>query len=166
MIENKQNLRFSSDISNLHFIEEFIEKICDEFNINTTYYGNILIAITEAVENAIRHGNGCDSSKNVEILFEYDNTGLKFTVHDEGKGFNFNNIPDPTEINGNAGRGIYLIKTLADNVSFSDNGSSLEIGFEIANMNQQTAINRINELQNFSKKKLANTKQKLDNSKS
>lgn len=153
MIENKQNLRFSSDISNLHFIEEFIEKICDEFNINTTYYGNILIAITEAVENAIKHGNACNPDKNVEILFEYDSTGMKFTIEDEGKGFDVEHIPDPTEVKGNVGRGIYLIKTLADNVTFSNEGSKLEIEFEIANMNQQTAINRINELHNFSKKK-------------
>lgn len=154
MIENNQNLRFLSDIANLHYIEKFVEQVCDEFNINTTYYGNILIAITEAVENAIKHGNQGDPEKFVEIFFQYDSNEIKFIIQDEGKGFDFNKIPDPTEINGDEkGRGIYLIKTLADNVIFSDNGSSLEICFQINNITQQTAINRINELQNFSKKK-------------
>lgn len=154
MIENNQNLRFPSDITNLHYIEKFVEQVCDEFNINTTYYGNILIAITEAVENAIKHGNNGDPEKHVEIFFQYDNSEIKFIIQDEGEGFSFDKIPDPTEINGDEkGRGIYLIKTLADNVVFSNNGSSLEICFQINNITQQTAINRINELQNFSKKK-------------
>lgn len=153
MIENKQNLRLSSDLSNIHYIEEFIEKVSDEFKINTTYYGNILIAITEAVENAIKHGNKSNPDKNVDILFEYDNSGLKFTIQDDGEGFDFENLPDPTEINENVGRGIYLIRALADYVKFDNNGSKLEISFEIANISQQTAINRINELHNFAKKK-------------
>lgn len=153
MIENKQNLRFSSDINNVCLIEEFIEKICDEFEINTTYFGNILIAITEAVENSIIHGNKNMKEKEIELFFEYDNNGFKFIIRDEGDGFDFNNIPDPTEVSENVGRGIYLIKALADNVSYSDGGSTLEMDFQIENMNQQTAINRINELQNFSQKK-------------
>lgn len=154
MIESKQHLRFSSDINNVHLVEDFVEKICDEFKINTTYFGNILIAITEAVENAIIHGNRGIVEKTVDLYFEYDNNGFQFTIQDEGNGFDFDNIPDPTEAqNANVGRGIYLIKALSDEVNFCDGGSTLEMGFQIENMNQQTAINRINELQNFSQKK-------------
>lgn len=165
MIENKQKISLASSINNLYIIEDFIEKISDEFDISTTYYGNLLIAITEAVENAIVHGNKNDVNKNVELFFEYSGKNLKFIINDEGNGFDFDNIPDPTESNGISGRGIYLIKMLADNVMFLNNGRTIEIEFVIETNNQTTAFNRINALKEFSKRSVKSTSphQKKDN---
>ena len=95
MISDKLQLIFPSLPENIHQVEKFVEDICDEYNINNTYFGNILVALTEAVENAIVHGNKNNPAKNVEIIFVSKPEGLSFTIKDEGKGFDINQIPDP-----------------------------------------------------------------------
>ena len=60
------------------------------------YYGELLIAMTEAVNNAIVHGNKMDSSKSVTLHFTVADNNLRFTIEDEGPGFDYDNLPDPT----------------------------------------------------------------------
>jgi len=70
----------------------------------------------------------------VDIKMELHNDTLRFIVHDEGLGFDFNHVPDPTQqenIEKVEGRGIYLIRHLADDVKYSDNGATLEIQFNL-----------------------------------
>ena len=97
--------------------------------------GNMLVSLTEAVNNAIIHGNKLDEKKMVDLKMELGgNDMLRFTVHDEGVGFDFDKVPDPTEqenIEKAEGRGIYLIRHLADEVKYTDNGSTLEIHFNL-----------------------------------
>ena len=152
--ENNIQLLLPSLPENIHQVEKFIEDICDEYNINNTYFGNILVALTEAVENAMRHGNGNNPEKNVQIIFSLKPEGLSFLVKDEGEGFNINLIPDPTDLNTDPkelkGRGIFLIRTLADEISYTDNGKSLEIIFKISSIDSEIAIDRINRLKKYS----------------
>ncbi|HPS45673.1 MAG TPA: ATP-binding protein [Bacteroidales bacterium] len=154
MISNKIQLIIPSLLDQMYQVEKFVEEICDEFNINNTYFGNIIVALTEAVENAIKHGNANNSSKKVEITFITKNEGLSFVVKDEGAGFNANTIPDPTDINTKEeetkGRGIFLIKSLADEVNFLGKGNEVEIIFKIASINSEMAIERIQQLKKYS----------------
>lgn len=160
----KSSIKFSSKKENIHLVEKFVEEICDIYNINNTYFGNILLALTEAVENAIIHGNKLISAKNVYLDFESGPKGLVFEVSDEGKGFDYSDIPDPTDLSvnfvENKGNGIFLIKSLADEVCFSDNGRKLQIIFHISSINKQKATDRIEMLNKFNQEK------KLENKKS
>ncbi|MBL4623618.1 MAG: ATP-binding protein [Flavobacteriales bacterium] len=130
-----QEIRISSKTENLTVVETFVDEVCEEFKINEDYYGNILIALTEAVTNAIQHGNKYDPEKNIDLQFIPKEKELIFTIKDQGSGFDFNNLPDPTEpenIEKLHGRGIYLMKHLADKVEFSDNGRAVELNFSIS----------------------------------
>lgn len=168
MITGKLQLILPSLPENIHKVEKFVEDICDEFNINNTYFGNILVALTEAVENAMKHGNGNNPSKHVQIIFSSKPEGLSFIIKDEGNGFDLNTIPDPTDISVDAdqvkGRGIFLIKNLADEVHFTENGSSVEVIFKISSINHELAVERMNLLKKYSGiKEISSSSQKDTN---
>jgi len=117
---------------NIRIIESFIDNAKEKFNLNDDIYGNIMISITESVNNAIIHGNGSNKSKNVKITLLLDEGIIKFKVEDEGNGFNYTNLPDPTapeNIAKPGGRGIFLMKNLADEVTFLDDGRVVELSF-------------------------------------
>lgn len=119
---------------NIRMIESFIDNAKEKFHLNDDIYGNIMIAVTEAVNNAIRHGNKGDSSKNVSLGLTLEEGMIKFRIEDEGKGFDFHNLPDPTapeNIEKPGGRGIFLMKHLADEVDFSEQGKVVELSFYI-----------------------------------
>jgi serine/threonine-protein kinase RsbW len=119
---------------NIRMIESFIDNAKEKFHLNEDIYGNIMIAVTEAVNNAIRHGNKGDSSKNVCLGLSLEEGMIKFRVEDEGTGFDFHNLPDPTapeNLEKPGGRGIFLMKHLADEVDFSEKGKVVELSFYI-----------------------------------
>lgn len=133
----KKSIHFSSVPENLALVEKMVDEICSDYSINEDYYGNILISITEAVNNAIQHGNKYDPGKQVHVEFDADNDleYLSFKISDQGEGFDVSSIPDPTEA-GNVeklnGRGIFLMKNLADEVGFSSDGREVELNFKLA----------------------------------
>ena len=148
----KNTLKIKTLPANIHNLEKFVEDICDEYNINNTYFGNILVTLTEAYENAFYHGNKSNPEKNIVISFSSKPKGLMFEVSDEGNGFDYNSIPDATDVEGNPdrkGTGIFLIKTLADEVHYKNQGRTIQIVFYISSINQQLAIDRINQLNSF-----------------
>lgn len=119
---------------NIRMIESFIDNAKEKFHLNEDIYGNIMIAVTEAVNNAIRHGNKGDSAKNVSLGLSLEDGLIKFRVEDEGHGFDFHHLPDPTapeNIEKPGGRGIFLMKHLADEVDFSEDGKVVELSFYI-----------------------------------
>jgi serine/threonine-protein kinase RsbW len=127
-------VNISSKIENLRKIEKIIDEISGEFRISEDVYGNILIAALEATNNAIMHGNKLDGSKNVTIAFMLEDEKLRIKVDDEGKGFDFKHIPDPTSpenIENVNGRGIFLMRKLSDKIKFSRNGATVELEFNI-----------------------------------
>ena len=129
-------LRLSSDPRNVSSVETFVERVAQKYKIAPDLYGNILISLTEAVNNAITHGNGNDKSKTVEVMLREDRNGntLSFQIKDEGRGFDFNNLPDPTSpenLTRIGGRGVFLMHQLSDRVDFQDNGSTVEMKFAL-----------------------------------
>lgn len=119
---------------NIRMIESFIDNAREKFQLNEDIYGNIMIAVTEAVNNAIRHGNKGDSSKNVSLTLSLEEGMIKFRIEDEGTGFDFHHLPDPTSpenIEKPGGRGIFLMKHLADEVDFTEKGKVVELSFYI-----------------------------------
>ena len=81
---------------NIRIIESFIDNAKERFSLSDDIYGNIMIAVTEAVNNAIMHGNQSDKAKNVRIILTLNDNVIKFKISDEGDGFDYNNLPDPT----------------------------------------------------------------------
>ena len=131
-----ETLTITSDPHNIAQVEAFVEDVRAKYNVADDAYGNILISLTEAANNAMIHGNGSDPSKMVEITVTPDSRGksLTFAVTDHGKGFDYNNLPDPTapeNIDQPCGRGVFLMMQLADLVVFSNNGSTVEMKFRI-----------------------------------
>jgi serine/threonine-protein kinase RsbW len=119
---------------NIRMIESFIDNAKDRYHLNDDIYGNIMIAVTEAVNNAIKHGNKGDSAKNVSLVLSLQEGMIKFRVEDEGIGFDFHDLPDPTapeNLEKPGGRGIFLMKHLADEVDFSQLGKVVELSFYI-----------------------------------
>jgi serine/threonine-protein kinase RsbW len=129
------NIQVPSLPDNIRIIESFIDNAKEKFDFNDDIYGNIMISVTESVNNAIKHGNKNEKSKNVSISLDLSDCQLRFRVEDEGSGFDYNNLPDPTapeNIEKPGGRGIFLMKHLADEVVFSNNGSVVDLVFYIA----------------------------------
>jgi serine/threonine-protein kinase RsbW len=131
-----KKIKFASKPENITIVEKFIDDLRGELNIGDDVYGNILISLTEAANNAIIHGNKCDERKEVEISYELDGRGknLSFIIKDQGPGFDYNNLPDPTapeNLEKTSGRGVFLMMQLADMVVFSDNGATVEMQFRV-----------------------------------
>ncbi|MFZ4401408.1 MAG: ATP-binding protein [Bacteroidales bacterium] len=150
-----KELTINSNLNNFYLVQRLIEEVCDEFNINNTYFGNISVTITEAVKNAIIHGNNSDKNKHVTVFFAKDNSAYTFIVKDEGKGFNYKDLADPTDIENNSftGTGIFLIKSLADKVEFKNKGNTIEISFFMTSINYALASERVNKLASYQKNK-------------
>lgn len=124
----------NSELQSLNTVEGFIDKVCEAKGVSEDLYGNILIAVTEAVNNAVIHGNCFDVNKKVFVgASEVDSQTLEFNIKDEGNGFDFNNLPDPTapeNIEKENGRGVFLIKNLSDDLVFEEPGNKLHIYFK------------------------------------
>lgn len=129
---NTIQIQIPSLAENIRIVESFIDNAKDQYSLDDDIYGNIMIAVTESVNNAILHGNQGNSDKNVSLTLKVDETLLLFTIKDEGNGFNYNSLPDPTSpenLNKPGGRGIFLMKHLADEVQFSDEGRCVILSF-------------------------------------
>lgn len=129
---NTISIQVPSIVENIRMIESFIDNAKERFELDDDIYGNIMIAVTEAVNNAIKHGNANDKSKNVQLSLSLKDSLIKFVVKDEGSGFDYQNLPDPTapeNIEKIGGRGIFLMKHLSDQVEFKDHGRIVELSF-------------------------------------
>jgi serine/threonine-protein kinase RsbW len=126
------SIEIPSLADNIRIIESFIDNAKEKFNLNDDIYGNIMISVTESVNNAIIHGNNNDKSKNVRISLMLNEGMIKFKIEDDGTGFDYDSLPDPTapeNIAKPGGRGIFLMKNLADEVAFLQDGRIVELSF-------------------------------------
>lgn len=127
-------LILNSDLNNVSAVQPFVEKATKNININQDTFGNILVSLTEAVNNAIRHGNHCEQCKQVKIDLQKKKHNLIFRVSDEGNGFDYQNVPNPLSpenLEKVGGRGVFLMRALSDDINFRNNGSTVEMKFSI-----------------------------------
>ncbi|MFK7920438.1 MAG: ATP-binding protein [Bacteroidia bacterium] len=119
----------------IHTIESVVDDIRADLDFKEDVYGNVMVAVTEAVNNSVVHGNGGDESKKVFVDFEMENTyRLLVRVTDEGPGFDPSTLPDPTapeNLVNIGGRGVFLMQHLSDEMNFSDDGKQVEMIFNI-----------------------------------
>jgi len=132
----QQTMELSSQPESLTAIERMIDDVRTKYNVSEDVFGNMLVAITEAVTNAIYHGNKADPKKKIKVSYMLSDHNLSFTIADEGPGFDYYNLTDPTShenLEKECGRGIFLMKHLTDQLIFSENGRVVELNFKLTN---------------------------------
>jgi serine/threonine-protein kinase RsbW len=91
---------------------------------------NFRVCLTEALANAMLYGNCRDPRKCVRVEAHLSSEQVSVEVTDEGRGFNPNNVLDPT-LPANrlraGGRGLFLIRKLMDHVEFNERGNSIKM---------------------------------------
>lgn len=127
-------INIASKVENLREVEKLVDEVSAACSMSSEKYGNVLVATLEAANNAILHGNKLDEKKDVNIIFKWDRDELELVVTDQGKGFDFNHVPDPTAP-GNVekvnGRGVFLMEKLSDDISFKENGRKVSLTFKL-----------------------------------
>ncbi|MDG1296222.1 MAG: ATP-binding protein [Saprospiraceae bacterium] len=132
--KSASNFQLESNQDSFNTIEGDLRNLIKPFNLNQEKFGEILVSLTEAITNAVRHGNKFDASKHVAVEFVGDESRLYFRVSDEGNGFDYDAVPDPTSpenILTCGGRGVHIMKALADELNYSDSGRTVELEFDI-----------------------------------
>lgn len=132
-IPMNEEINIQSNIDNLTMVENIVDNLSKRLGVSDEVYGKILVSTIEAVNNAIIHGNRGIESKIVKLSFSSNGSSLIIIVKDEGEGYNFNNIPDPTSsenIEKLNGRGVFIMKKLADDIAFNDTGNEVTMTFK------------------------------------
>lgn len=127
-----EKIKIPSNFKEITKVEALIDSVCDKLLVNEDNYGNVLIAVTEAVNNAIEHGNKQSDTLTVDLTVGDKDTDFCFRVVDSGVGFDYKNLPDPTapeNLELENGRGIFLMRSLAEAVDFEDGGRSVNMYF-------------------------------------
>jgi len=126
-------LIISSKESELQRVEDFINEVFDFYKFPKTCFNKVLLCISEATINAIAHGNKGDKRKKVELSVDCKTHLISIKITDEGDGFDFSSLPDPTQkenLQKESGRGIHIIKSMAKTFSFNEKGNSLQFQIE------------------------------------
>ncbi|MCH7656964.1 MAG: ATP-binding protein [Bacteroidetes bacterium] len=130
----EKSLNIASKKENLQKVEKLIDEFTEIKELDEDLYGKIMLATIEAANNAIVHGNKLDPEKEVKIKIIKRVDRFEIFVEDQGEGFDYMRIPDPTapeNIENIHGRGIFLMKQLSDEVNFFDKGTKVQILFKI-----------------------------------
>lgn len=130
----EKTLVLSSSFEEMERLSPFVKELRKWAEFGDDDFNRIQLALSEAVNNALIHGNDQDPDKNIYIKVGLQNRTLTITVEDEGPGFNPNDLPDPLKeenLLNEGGRGIYLMKQYADKVHFSENGTKITIIFHL-----------------------------------
>ncbi|MEP6946287.1 MAG: ATP-binding protein [Acidobacteriota bacterium] len=119
---------FPSALSLMSIVLEYLMKRVEKLGVVNVERSNLFIALDEAFVNAVKHGNKYDSKKLVRIAAEVSKQEARFTIEDEGDGFDVNNIPDPLDPKNlfkASGRGVLFIYNIMDEVNYNDRGNRL-----------------------------------------
>ncbi|MFC1553012.1 ATP-binding protein [candidate division KSB1 bacterium] len=121
MKRKQYSMVIPSDLNKLQDVESLAEKVADQAGLSDENKDNLAIAVTEAVNNAIIHGNNSDKNKKVSIDFQIAKNDIKVIIKDEGNGFNPKNLNNPTtpeNLYKESGRGIFILRTIMKKVDF------------------------------------------------
>lgn len=127
-LHEKIEFELPSAISTMHCVLDYLIKRVEKLGIINPEQSNLFIALDEAFVNAVKHGNKFDSNKLVKISAEVSTKEARFTVEDEGDGFDVNAIPDPLDPQNlfkTSGRGVLFIYNIMDEVKYNERGNRL-----------------------------------------
>ncbi len=128
-------LQLPSKPESITLLENLIEQIADKHNVSEDTFANMMTCLNEIAINAIVHGNKLDDNKKVIVNAEVvDGKRVIWTITDEGPGFDYDHLPDPTaeeNLENLTGRGVFIVKQLADQCVFNTKGNEVELHFKI-----------------------------------
>ncbi len=122
-------LVINSELSEIQKVESFLKDKFAECDLPAKYFNKVLLCVSEAVTNAIRHGNKHNVYKKVKITVWCTDKDVQIQVEDEGEGFDIVKVEDPTlkeNIRKESGRGIYIIKKLSDTLEYNKKGNKVK----------------------------------------
>jgi serine/threonine-protein kinase RsbW len=117
--------------SRVEYLDAILSHLAErmiKYGIISSHTSNVLIALDEAIVNAIKHGNSYDESKTVSIVAEVSKEEASFTIGDQGTGFRREDVPDPCapeNLLRPSGRGLLLIQNIMDEMCYNEAGNSL-----------------------------------------
>jgi serine/threonine-protein kinase RsbW len=123
-------MTLASTARNVGRVEKFVEKVHGHVALDEIQMHKVMVALTEAVNNAIVHGNREKKQKKVLVICEVLPGWLLFVVNDQGKGFRPEKVANPLKEENllrETGRGIFLMRTLMDRVEFE----ALKTGYQV-----------------------------------
>ena len=129
--DNKFEMTIRSSLEEIESVEKMAERAADKMKFSEEERDSLAIAVTEAVNNAIIHGNKQDRRKRVNLRFDFDGEKLIVKIRDQGTGFNPDKISDPLapeNLLKESGRGVFILSTLMDEVKFNfDKGTEITL---------------------------------------
>lgn len=123
-------LTLASNPRSIGRIESFLKKIGRAVHLDEIQFHKLMVSLTEAVNNAIVHGNKSHAEKKVQVICELLPGWILLLIHDEGKGFKPESVGNPLakeNLLRESGRGIFLMRTLMDKVEFEVGKSGTEV---------------------------------------
>lgn len=133
-MSKKKHLSLNSSTDEVYKLEGFVDQLQQWADFNDDIYGNIMLTLSEAVSNAIIHGNKENPEKEIKVSAWLNGGSIKISVKDEGEGFDPDALPDPLKAENllkEGGRGVFLMGQYADNVEYSEQGNKLTLTFKI-----------------------------------
>lgn len=121
IVKGKNKISVPSSLEYLRDVDEFVEGKLKKLGLDQSQLADVAISVTEAVTNAIVHGNKNDRKKRVEIDLRIKSSEIMVTVKDQGDGFDPESLSSPVEgenILKKVGRGVFILKSLMDKVNF------------------------------------------------
>jgi serine/threonine-protein kinase RsbW len=110
-----------SSLNYLREVDEFVEQKLKEQGVDSGLVTDIAISVTEIVTNAVNHGNRNDLHKKVMVSVRLDKESVTIQVEDQGGGFDSEHLENPLDEKNllkEAGRGVFIVKSLMDEVKF------------------------------------------------
>lgn len=127
------SLELKSEFTETEKIPGFVEMISDKSGLDESLTHRVMLALSEAVTNAIVHGNKENRSKKVSIKITINSSMIVIDIQDEGEGFDPDEIPDPMDEKNllvTGGRGLFLMEEFADQVEYRNKGRLVILKFE------------------------------------
>lgn len=122
-------LTLASTFEDSEKVPDFVQSIADKQGLDEQTTSTLMLLTSEAVSNAMEHGNKFDPEKEVHISIEIGSSKIIATVKDEGDGFDFEDLKNPLKkenLLDTRGRGVFLLQELADSVDFEDSGRVIQ----------------------------------------
>lgn len=131
--KDRDTITIKSSPDKICDVDDFLEERLRRRGIPESTIADMAIAVTELVNNAIRHGNREERNREVTVNLQLGDAEIEASVTDEGEGFDPDNLPDPLaeeNLLKEIGRGIFIVKSLMDEFEYifvPDRGATIRI---------------------------------------
>jgi serine/threonine-protein kinase RsbW len=129
-VHEKIEFELPSDLALMNGVLQYLLERVSQLGLIKPERSNLFIALDEAFVNAVKHGNKNDPTKLVRVTADLSSKEASFTIEDEGKGFNVQDIPDPRDpanLFKTSGRGVLLIYNIMDEVEYNAQGNRVKM---------------------------------------